>query len=113
MVSYVISRTNRQGLTDCFYSESRIISLQEALELTRAELSRSERSGKQAEINLSLQTVRNEQIISNLRQELAILQANPKLDDVVAELEERNRDMDELLKSKCAEIEENDDRILE
>ena len=105
--------TQRQTLRGCFRSESRNVSLQEALELTRAELSRSERSGQEAEINLSLQIVRHDQIVSGLRQELAILQANPRLDDVVAELEERNREMDELLKSKCTEIEENDDRILE
>ena len=95
------------------YSRSRNASLQEALDHTRGELSRSEKSGKEAEINLSLQAVRHDQIVSGLRRELATLKAHPRLDDVVAELEERNRDMDELLKSKCAEIEENDDRILE
>lgn len=79
----------------------------------RAELSRSEKSGKEAEINLSLQSVRNDQIISGLRRELTTLKSHPKLDSVVAELEEKNRDMDELLKSKCAEIEDHDDRILE
>jgi EAL domain-containing protein (putative c-di-GMP-specific phosphodiesterase class I) len=83
------------------------------LDHTRGELSRSEKSGKEAEINLSLQSVRHDQIVSDLRRELATLKAHPKLDDIVAELEERNRDMDELLKNKCAEIEENDDRILE
>lgn len=100
-------------MTRYFHSESRNVSLQEALELTRTELSRSERSGKEAEINLSLKTVQHDQIVSGLRQELAALKATPRLDDVVAELEERNRDMDELLRSKCTEIEENDDRILE
>ena len=94
-------------------SQSRNASLQEALDHTRGELSRSEKSGKEAEINLSLQSVRNDQIISSLRRELSTLKTHPRLDGVVAELEERNRDMDELLKSKCAEIEDNDDRILE
>lgn len=94
-------------------SETRNASLQETLEALRGELSRSEKSGKEAEINLSLQTVRHEQTVSALRRELATIKANPRLDDIVAELEEKNRDMDELLKSKCAEIEENDDRILE
>lgn len=76
-------------------------------------MARSEKSGKEAEINLSLQSVRHDQVVSGLRRELTTLKANPRLDEVVAELEERNRDMDELLKNKCAEIEENDDRMLE
>lgn len=101
-------------MTDGFVrSESRSVSLQATLNATKQELSRSEKSGKEAEINLSLQNVRHEQVVAGLRRELAALKANPRLDEVVAELEERNREMDELLKSKCAEIEENDDRVLE
>src|SRR5882762_8662147 len=94
-------------LRPCMYSRSQNATLQEALDHTQAELSRSEKSGKEAEINLSLQSVRNDQIISGLQREVATLKAHPSLEGVVAELEERNRDMDELLKSKCAEIEEN------
>lgn len=87
--------------------------MQETLTATKRELSRSEKSGKEAEINLSLQNVRHEQIVAGLRRELATLEASPRLDEVVAELEERNREMDELLKSKCAEIEANDDHVLQ
>lgn len=87
--------------------------MQETINTTKQELSRSEKSGKEAEINLSLQNVRHEQVVAGLRRELATLKANPRLDEVVAELKERNREMDELLKGKCAEIEANDDHVLQ
>ena len=45
--------------------------------------------------------------------ELAALKSRPKLEQALADLEERNNEMEELLKKKCAEIEQNDDRVLE
>lgn len=51
--------------------------------------------------------------MSSLRWELDAVRSEPKLHDVVAELEEKNREMDQLLQSKCVEIEDYDDRILE
>lgn len=50
---------------------------------------------------------------TSLRRELASLKALPNLEGVVAELEEKVRDMDDLLRGKCEEIEANDDRVFE
>ncbi len=48
-----------------------------------------------------------------MQRELAAFKTKPNLDTVLARLEERNNEMEELLRAKCAEIEENDDRTLE
>jgi myosin protein heavy chain len=51
--------------------------------------------------------------MADLQRELTLLRTQPNLTDAVSELEERNNEMEELLRSKCIEIEENDDRALE
>jgi myosin protein heavy chain len=51
--------------------------------------------------------------MADLQRELQLLRSQPNLSDIVCELEERNNEMEELLRNKCAEIEENDDRALE
>jgi hypothetical protein len=51
--------------------------------------------------------------VSDLRKELEALQESSKLEETVLELRERNEEMEELLKAKCLEIEENDDRFIE
>jgi hypothetical protein len=51
--------------------------------------------------------------MSNILRELATLRAKPALEESMSKLEEKNAELEELLKSKCAEIEENDDRFLE
>ena len=83
------------------------------MDKTRADYIRAEKEAKTAEINLSLQAVQHETAISNLRKELAALQESSKLEEVVLELREKNEEMEELLKAKCLEIEENDDRFIE
>ncbi|KAG1866422.1 hypothetical protein C8R48DRAFT_600624 [Suillus tomentosus] len=88
-------------------------SLKETLEQVQLRLAQSEKAGKAAELSLALQTTQHEKAISSLRWELDAVRSEPKLHDVVAELEERTREMDQLLQSKCAEIEDYDDRILE
>lgn len=94
-------------------SETRNTQLQEALDKTRADLSRSEKSGKENEYQLSIECANQEKMATSLRRELASLKALPNLEGVVAELEEKVRDMDELLRGKCEEIEANDDRVFE
>ncbi|KAJ7631236.1 hypothetical protein FB45DRAFT_794147 [Roridomyces roridus] len=74
---------------------------------------RAEKAGKSAEVNLSLQGVQYRREVSELQQQLAALQSRPDLTTALADLEDRNNEMEELLKNKCAEIEENDDRALE
>lgn len=76
-------------------------------------LAHSEKAGKAAELSLALQATQHEKVVSALRRELASLQSGPDLRTAYAELEERNREMDDLLRAKCTEIEEFDDRILE
>ncbi|KAH7910446.1 hypothetical protein BJ138DRAFT_1065179 [Hygrophoropsis aurantiaca] len=94
-------------------SETTSSSLKTALEQMRLNLAQSEKSGKAAEINLALQAAQHEQIISALRRELTSIRSQPNLQDIVSDLEEKNQELDDLLKSKCAEIEDYDDRILD
>jgi hypothetical protein len=76
-------------------------------------LARFEKSAKAAEVNLSLQGAQHKRETADLQRELQVLRLQPNLSDIVVELEERNSEMEELLRNKCAEIEENDDRALE
>jgi len=64
-------------------------------------------------VNLTLQSAQHKREMAGLKRELTMLQSRPNLEHVVAELEDHNNEMEELLRSKCAEIEENDDRSLE
>jgi cell fate (sporulation/competence/biofilm development) regulator YmcA (YheA/YmcA/DUF963 family) len=95
------------------HSEISNSALKETLEQIQLRLAQSEKAGKAAELSLALQTTQHEKAMSSLRWELDAVRSEPKLHDVVAELEEKNREMDQLLQSKCAEIEDYDDRILE
>ncbi|KAJ7675328.1 hypothetical protein B0H17DRAFT_1207702 [Mycena rosella] len=88
-------------------------SLTNDLEHVKAQHARAEKTGKAAEVNLSLQSAQHRREMSELQSQLAALQSQPDLGAVLTELEERNNEMEELLKNKCAEIEENDDRALE
>ncbi|KAG2044351.1 hypothetical protein BDR03DRAFT_908619 [Suillus americanus] len=94
-------------------SETSNSSLKETLEQVQLRLAQSEKAGKAAELSLALQTTQHEKAMSSLQWELDAVRSEPKLHDVVAELEEKNREMDQLLQNKCAEIEDYDDRILE
>ena len=64
-------------------------------------------------MNLNLQSAQHKREMSNLNRDLASLKARPNLEEALAELEQRNNEMEELLRRKCAEIEENDDRAIE
>lgn len=64
-------------------------------------------------MNLSLQNAQHKRETAELQRELSALKTRPNLESALAELEERNNEMEELLRAKCAEIEENDDRVLE
>jgi myosin protein heavy chain len=83
------------------------------LERLRADLAGSEKACKAAEVNLSLQNAQHKRESSELRRELSVLRSRPNLEQAVTELEERNNEMEDLLRAKCTEIEENDDRVLE
>ena len=83
------------------------------IERTKADLARSEKSRKTAEINLSLLIAQHKREMTELEEELSAFRSMPNLEQALAELEERNSEMEELLRNKCVEIEENDDRALE
>jgi myosin protein heavy chain len=73
----------------------------------------TEKLAKAAEVNLSLQGAQHKRETADVQRELTLLRSQPNLADALSELEERNNEMEELLRSKCTEIEENDDRALE
>ena len=86
------------------------------IERTKADLARSENSWKTAEVNLSLQNAQRKREMTELERELSAFRSMPSLEQALADLEElnvRNSEMEELLRKKCVEIEENDDRALE
>jgi multidrug resistance efflux pump len=91
-------------------SERALETLKEKLGNTQSELSRAETTAKTAEINLDFQAAQFKRELSKLQDQLT---GRHDLDEALANLEERNNEMEELLKAKCAEIEENDDRALE
>lgn len=94
-------------------SESTCVALQNALQECQSNLAQSEKAGKAAELSLALQSTQHEKVVAAFRHELASLQSGPDLHAALAELEEKNREMDDLLRAKCAEIEGYDDQILE
>ncbi|KAG6919010.1 hypothetical protein DXG01_009720 [Tephrocybe rancida] len=94
-------------------SEGKVTAHVVELEQVRADLARSEKACNAAEVNLSLQGAQHKRETSDLNRQLAALRSQPNLQSALAELEERNDEMEELLKKKCVEIEENDDRALE
>ena len=62
---------------------------------------------------MSLQNAQHKREMTELERELSAFRSMPNLEQALAELEERNSEMEELLRNKCVEIEENDDRALE
>ena len=71
-----------------------------------------EKAARSAEVKLDLQTAQHNKAVESLKKELAVLQETAKLEETVLDLQERNAEMEELLRSKCQEIEENDDRFI-
>ncbi|KAI6136393.1 hypothetical protein F5141DRAFT_1074278 [Pisolithus sp. B1] len=94
-------------------SESTCVTLQNALQECQLNLAQSEKAGKAAELSLALQSTQHEKVVAAFRHELVSLQSGPDLHAALAELEEKNRELDDLLRAKCAEIEGYDDQILE
>ncbi|KZT08687.1 uncharacterized protein LAESUDRAFT_648603 [Laetiporus sulphureus 93-53] len=93
-------------------SATQMKSLKSDLDEARELAKRAENSCKAAEATLSMREIQHEQTVTALRRDLNVLRSS-NLDEKVAELEESNVEMEELLKKKCQEIEDNDDRYLE
>jgi len=79
---------------------------------TQTELSRVETISRTSEINLSLQSAQYKRELAQLQDKLVELESR-HLKHALVDLEEKNNEMEKLLKAKCTEIEENDDRALE
>ncbi|KAL5533866.1 hypothetical protein ACEPAG_326 [Sanghuangporus baumii] len=83
----------------------------------REAFSQSEKSGKTAEMNLLLISQQNERTISSLRNQLKEHEKDAeriqKLQQIVGGAREQIGEMESLLKEKCAEIEENDDKFIQ
>jgi len=94
-------------------SETQVSTLTEELHQVRTNLALSEKAAKAAEININLQSAQHKREMAELQRKVTALQEQPDLQAALAELEERNNEMEELLRNKCAEIESNDDRALE
>ncbi|KAF9469811.1 hypothetical protein BDZ94DRAFT_30117 [Collybia nuda] len=94
-------------------NESKMGTITSELERIQADLAHSEKAAKAAEVNLSLQGAQHKREMADVRRELSTLRSQPDLQVILGELEERNNEMEELLRAKCTEIEENDDRVLE
>lgn len=77
------------------------------------EITVREQTAKDAELSLHLQNAAHKHEVTSLRAEIEASQPRPILERALAELEQRNKEMEELLRKKCTEIEENDDRSLE
>jgi hypothetical protein len=73
----------------------------------------AERDGKAAEMQLTFQSAQHDQAVASLEREIQLLRATSRPDERIQELEEKIGYMDELMRSKTQEIEENDDRFIE
>jgi hypothetical protein len=78
----------------------------------QAKLSKAEQSSSTALINLNMLQAQHKREVSQLQREVESWKTAPDVEASLAQLEERNKEMEELLKQKCAEIEENDDRAI-
>ncbi|EPQ60283.1 hypothetical protein GLOTRDRAFT_30047 [Gloeophyllum trabeum ATCC 11539] len=94
-------------------SESAVSSLREQSDRLKSSLIRSEKAEKTAEMNLSLQSTQHEHVVATLKREIERLKSRPDFEAEALELRERIDEMDQLLRSKSAEIEENDDKCIE
>ncbi|CAL1694495.1 unnamed protein product [Somion occarium] len=93
--------------------EQEIAALAEKLNLVQSSFQQSEQAAKATEIKLSFEIAQDEQTIASLRREVESLRGNASLQETIADLREKNEEMEQLLRAKCLEIEENDDRFIE
>ncbi|KAH9982962.1 hypothetical protein BGW80DRAFT_1247656 [Lactifluus volemus] len=85
-------------------------SVKAELEQVKEKFAHAERDGKAAEMQLTFQKAQHEQVTVSLKREIQLLRATPGHDERV---QEKIGYMDELMRSKTQEIEENDDRFIE
>lgn len=77
--------------------------MKDELTRMRADLAQSHKKSSSAEMNLALLTTEHQKTVASLA----------KVQQAVSELKEQNEEMEELLRGKCVEIEENDDKFIQ
>ncbi|KAH9964268.1 hypothetical protein BC827DRAFT_1127956 [Russula dissimulans] len=120
-ISKVSSRTGKQSLDlrvslalrFHFFSAHESAAVKVELEQVKEKCAHAERDGKAAEIQLTFVASQHDQTLAALKREIQLLRAATRPDERVQELEEKISYMDELMRSKTQEIEENDDRFIE
>ncbi|KIL71508.1 hypothetical protein M378DRAFT_174770 [Amanita muscaria Koide BX008] len=92
-----MTRYLESQLKEC---EQSIETLTSDRDTMRAEFLQSEKSCNAAEMNLSLQSAQHKREMAELQKELDAIRSKPDLAAAVTELEERNNEMEELLRKK-------------
>lgn len=95
------------------FSEKKLAAITATLEETNQKLAESNKLAQTSSADLTMQVIRHQQEIDGLKKEIAVWEAKPRLDDMLSELEEKNNELEELLRAKSEEIDENDEKILE
>jgi hypothetical protein len=96
-----------------FFSVHESDAIKTELEQVKEKYAHAERDGKAAEMQLTFLSAQHDQAVASLKREIQLLKASSTPDERVQELEEKIGYMDELMRSKTQEIEENDDRFIE
>lgn len=94
-------------------SEKSVKALKSDIESVRLDLASSQAACNKARITLDMTNANHARETERMEQEITALMSKGNLEEALADLEERNNEMEELLKQKCAEIEDNDDKTLE
>lgn len=94
-------------------SESRVTALEEELAELRTKATTLDKLAQTTQANLTMEKIQHDQTIASLRRELNTLRAQPSAEDEIADLREKNAEYEELLRAKCLEIEDNDDKFIE
>ena len=110
---YVASSTNLSIKTDHCDREQRVASLEAECAELRTRCTTLDKRAQATEANLAMQTIQHEQTVATLRRELNVLRSQPSMEEEIADLKEKNAEYEELLRAKCLEIEENDDKFIE
>ena len=83
------------------------------MERLREEAARFDEAAQTAEISLSFKTAQFEQKLAMMQRELKKQQGHRQCQETMSELTEKNEYLEEMLRMKSVEIEENDDRFIE
>ena len=93
--------------------EHHLVALESELADLRTKNAALDKLAQTTDANLAMQKIQYEQTVASLRRELSALRAQPSAEDEIATLREKNAEYEELLRAKCLEIEENDDKFIE